>query len=463
MSRKSSLLLLIITAFNLVYDAYLPLHPDEAYYWAWSKHLQLSYYDHPPMIAYLIRLATLAGDSEFVIRLVAVACMTLSVWVIYRLARNLFTERVADIAILIMLFLPVIQAQYLVATPDAPLILFWALTLYCIRIALWEDRRSYFAWAGTCGGCLLLSKYTGVLLFPAILLFLLFSRHREVLPRRDVYVGMFLAILLFSPVIIWNAQHDWLSFRYQLMHGMGGDRALKPGHLGDFFAGQALVANPVFLLALLYYAIRYAKVNLRDEKLSFLLWPFLFTFAFFLCGSLFKKSEANWTIPAYLTGAVLLAYWIEKRGRRWILYAGVALTVIMVVPAKFPEAFPVIPKQLVLKRQFMGYREMFRRGRKYAQEPGSIILSDSYQRASEAWYYLGGRSEVYVLNPGRVSMYDFWRGDLAKSPAKDAVFFGSERNAIALRRIYADVQLVGTLHYENRFVTREMKVYRCVK
>ena len=461
MGRRSLLLLLIIAGFNLIYNAFLPLHPDEAYYWTWSKHLQLSYYDHPPMIAYMIKLATFLGQSEFAIRLVAVFCMTLAAWVIYRLARGLFNERVADITLLIMLFLPVTQAGYLVVTPDAPLVLFWSLTLYCIYKALWENKRSYFYWAGISAGCLLLSKYTGMMLFPGMLIFLISSRYRAILHRRDTYVALLLALVVFSPVVIWNAQHDWVSLRFQLMHGMGGAKVLKLGNLGDFLGGQAFTVNPVFLLALLYYAVRHVRTNVREEKLAFLFWPFLFTFLFFLYGGLFKKGEANWAVPAYLTGTVLLAYWIEKLNRRWIYYTGVGFTIAMVMLVKFPEAFPNLPKQLVLKQQFMGYREIFRQGRKYAQDPAQIILSDSYQHASEAWYYLGRRSEVYILSPSRVSMYDFWRTGLPKPAMRDAVFFGSEENAKSLDRFYAHVQPIDILYYEGRFGTRYISVYRC--
>ncbi len=460
MSRRSSLLLLIVTVFNLVYNAFLPLHPDEAYYWTWSRHLELSYFDHPPMIAYMIRAATLMGNSEFFIRLVAVVCMTVAGWLIYRLARGLFNECVADIALLILLFMPVTQAGYLVVTPDSPLVLFWSLTVYCLYKALWTDNRSFFYWAGISGGCLLLSKYTGVLLLPAVLLFLLTSRYRTVLLKREVYITVLMAFLLFTPVIVWNAQHEWVSFRFQLVHGMGGEKTLKLANLGDFLAGQGLVMNPIFLLALLYYAIRHAKINFRDERLAFLTWPFVLTFLFFLYGGLSKKSEANWAVPAYLTGAVLLAYWLEKLNRRWVYYAGIALTVVMVVMIKFPEVFPTLPKNLVMKKQFLGYKEIFERGKQYIRDPELVILSDDYQDASEAWYYFGGTREVFILSPGRVTEYDFRRGDLARSP-KDAVFFGDEEDAASMGHIYRRIELVDILRYRNRFVEREMRVYRC--
>ncbi len=461
MSKKSSILLFAISAFNLIYNSSLPLHPDEAYYWAWSKHLQLSYFDHPPMIAYLIKLATFVSSSESAIRLVAVVCMTIAAWVVYQLAKRLFDEQVADIALLILLFMPATQAGYLIVTPDAPLILFWSLTLYCAYRAVWEGENRWYYLAGICGGCTLLSKYTGILLFAGLGLFLLASKYRTVLRRKEIYFTMLMALVIFTPVILWNAQHDWVSFRFQLMHGMGGAKVFKLKYLADFVGGQALTMNPVFLFALLYYAIRHFRANLRDEKTAFLFWPFLITFAFFLYGGLFKKSEANWAVPAYISGAILLAYWIRKCNHRWVYYAGINLTILMVALVKYPEVFPHLPKKLVMKQQFMGYKEIFRQAGRYTENPDTVILSDSYQHASEAWYYLPGRPEVHILTPTRISMYDFWLGDLAKRPLKDAVFFGSDENAMALHRFYAHVDLIDSLRYKNRYVEREIRVYRC--
>lgn len=461
MSKRSKILLLVSTIFNLIYNTTLPLHPDEAYYWAWSRHLELSYFDHPPMVAYFIRLTTLFSQSEFAIRLTAVICMTVAAWVLYRLSLGLFGEHIADISLLIMMFLPVTQAGYLIVTPDSPLVLFWSLTLYCIYAALWEKKSRFFYWAGISAGLLLLSKYTGILLFPAIFLFLLLSKFRKELTRRDIYITLSLALIIFAPVIIWNAQNDWVSFRFQLTHGMGGDREYSLKHLGDFLGGQAFVANPIFMLAILYYAIRYIKANFRDEKLLFLATPFLFTFAFFLYGGLSKKSEANWAVPAYLTGTILLAYWISKYNRRWIYYSGIALTVVMIVLMKFPEVIPSLPEKLVMKSQFMGYKEIFERGRKYTQQPGTIVLSDSYQNASEARYYLGKEPDVYILTPKRISMYDFWKRDIEDNPLKNAVFFGSDVSLTALQEYFTDIKLIDTLHYQNRYIKREMRVYRC--
>jgi hypothetical protein len=110
----------------------------------------------------------------------------------------------------------------------------------------------------------------------------------------------------------------------------------------------------------------------------------------------------------------------------------------------------------------MGYKQLFEEGQKYTRQPDTVVLSDSYQNASEAWYYLGRESEVYILSPKRISMYDFWKNELQGRPIKDAVFFGDEESLPVLHNYFSNIKLIDTLRYQNRYVTREMKVYRCI-
>jgi len=461
MSNRAKILLFIVTVFNMIYNAFLPLHPDEAYYWVWSKKLQLSYFDHPPMIAYLIKLFTLFNQSEFMIRLVAVVCMTIAIYFIYKLAKELFNERVAEITLLLFLFLPITQIGYGIVTPDSPFILFWTLTVYLFYRGIFKRENSFLYLAGVTAGLMLLSKYPGVLLLASFFFFLLFSRYRDILVKKEVYLAFLLSIIVFLPVIIWNAQHDWVSFKFQLSHGLGKEKVVDLHSLGDFLGAQAGIVNPIFFLSLLFFAIRNIRDNLTKEKLAFLFWPFAFTFLFFAYGSLFAKSEANWTVPAYITGIILLAYWVDKLKNKWLYYLGIALTIILLMLVKFPEVFPFLPAQAVMKSQFYGYDVLFKEGSKYIKDKNAVILSDRYQNASEAWYYLEGKPPVYILTPARVSNYTYWKDELNKEQIKEAVFFGEEDNLEELKKIFERVELVDVLKYDNRFIHREYKVYKC--
>lgn len=454
------LFFLLVVLFNLAYNSTLPLHPDEAYYWVWSRNLALSYYDHPPMVAYAIRLMTVFGDSETLIRLAAVAAMSAAAWLIYRMGCILFTRKTGEIALIIYLLVPMTQVGYLAVTPDPFLCFFWALSLYLVCRSLFEQRPGLLPIAGISVGCTLLSKYTGVLLPASLLLFLLFTpRFRRLLVKQELLLAIFLSVLVFSPVIAWNASHDWVSFQYQFTHGVAEEKILKPASFGEFIAGQAAVSNPLFFFSLLFCLTRERLKSFREPRVAILIWPFIFTLLFFGYNSLYKKSELNWAMPAMVSGSVLLAHWLLQTGKaRLIRWAGV-FTLLAVIFFKGPELVPFMPSELVMKNKFLGYDYLFteadlRRGDEF-------VLSDNYENASIVAYYLPGRPEVHILESLPLSQYTFWHDRLSGLRGRDAIWIGEDEPTAAVASAFAQVELFRTLVYENRFGTKRYNVFRC--
>lgn len=452
-------LLLAVAAFNMIGNAFLPLHPDEAYYWLWSRHLALSYFDHPPLVAYVIRLFTLPGNGEFFVRLGAVAAMSGTAVLVYRLAREMFDTVTAETATMIFLFLPLTQAGYAVMTPDAPLGFFWALTLYLFYRGTLGGRTLMLYLAGVAAGLMLLSKYPGVLLLAALFLFVLFYRRRE-LARPPVYVAVALAVALFLPVLIWNGQHDWASFRFQFAHGVAAEHMLDVKALGLFVAGQFGVANPVFWTALLLLTGKNLRQTLRDARLALLFWPCAFTLLFFAYHAMFKEANPNWPAPAYISGSILLAHWLRTlRWRRGVLVAGVAVAVVLVIMVHLPGLFPFLPPGAVLKRQFDGNDVVFRQASRDVAA-GVPVLSDSYQNAALAAYYLEGQPPVYIVTPTRPSQFDYWSRPGADQLSQ-AVFIGEGDDRAALAQVFARVVPADVIMYHSRYVSKTYRVYRC--
>ena len=121
----------LLTLWRGFLNATLELHPDEAYYWLWSKHLSLSYYDHPGMVAYFIKLTTLISSSEFFVRLSGLAVPLILSWVMWMLAVQMFEDNsVASAAVIILNALPLMMSGALIITPDLPAFLFWSLSVY---------------------------------------------------------------------------------------------------------------------------------------------------------------------------------------------------------------------------------------------------------------------------------------------------------------------------------------------
>ncbi|HEY2779175.1 MAG TPA: glycosyltransferase family 39 protein [Steroidobacteraceae bacterium] len=210
---------LIIYAFvlRLVYAGSVELMPEETYYWNYSRHLDFGYLDHPPMVAWLIRAATaLFGQTEFGVRAGALFCGAVTSIFVYKLARNLFGEAAALAALLLTQALPYFFLSGLLMTPDAAMVAAWAGSLYFLERALLGGQSRAWWLAGLCLGIGMISKYSIALLGLAAALFMLWDREsRRWWRRPEPYFAALIALAVFSPVIIWNAQHDWASFAFQ--------------------------------------------------------------------------------------------------------------------------------------------------------------------------------------------------------------------------------------------------------
>lgn len=202
---------------RLVYAGSVEMMPEETYYWNYSRHLDIGYLDHPPMVAWLIRAGTAVfGQSEFGVRAGALLCGAITSIFVYKLTRNLFGAATALAALLLVQALPFFFLSGLLVTPDAPLTAAWAASLYFLERALIGNQSRAWWFAGICLGLGMISKYSIALLGAVTLAFMAWDPpSRRWWARPAPYVGALLALAVFSPVIIWNAQHDWASFAFQ--------------------------------------------------------------------------------------------------------------------------------------------------------------------------------------------------------------------------------------------------------
>jgi dolichol-phosphate mannosyltransferase len=216
---RNTTLALIAYAFvlRLVYAGSVEMMPEETYYWNYSRHLDFGYLDHPPMVAWLIRAATtIFGQTEFGVRAGALLCGAITSIFVYKLTRNLFGAATALAALLLVQALPFFFLSGLLMTPDAPLAAAWAASLYFLERALIGNRARAWWFAGISLGLGMISKYSIALLGLVAVAFMAWDRQsRRWWARPAPYVGALLALAVFSPVIVWNAQHEWASFAFQ--------------------------------------------------------------------------------------------------------------------------------------------------------------------------------------------------------------------------------------------------------
>lgn len=317
MSRPTAFAFLLAAALGLWMAATTPVFAQEAYYWSYAERPALGYFDHPPMVAWLIALGTAAfGDNTLGLRAGTLLSALGLTWIGWRWLRDLGGDAWTEVAWIVLSFaVPMLAVGHVLANPDAPLSFFWTVSAW----SLWRARaRGELRWwllAGLAAGAALLSKYSAVFLAGGSVLLLAFDpRLRAQLRRPGPYLGVGLAILAFAPVLIWNAQHDFASFRFQTENRYGHS------HFGLHWAtqlllGQLAVLSPLILcltpFALVWCWRRWRGGDPRG------LWLLAFAVPlplFFGVNSLWLQVKINWLMPAF-TPLLLagLLWWRETR------------------------------------------------------------------------------------------------------------------------------------------------------
>jgi len=301
-------LLIYAVLFRLVYLGLPELIHEEAYYWNYSRHLALSYLDHPPMVAWLIRTFTaLLGHTELGIRAGAFFSWMVGAWFVFKLTRRIYDAATAVCAVLLFAVLPVYFGFGFFMSPDAPLIACWAGTLYFFFRALIDEKPSAWLGAGLFLGAGLLSKYTIVLLGGAVFVFMVTDpRARRWFRRPQPWMAAAIALLLFSPVILWNFQNDWISFAFQGTRRAGGSFSFDfPALLGRVAVlltpvGLAAAAVTAFSRSLLLPSDIPERRDRFAREFRLLVMLTLVPFSVFACISLFRHTKLNWTGALWL-------------------------------------------------------------------------------------------------------------------------------------------------------------------
>ncbi len=344
--RLAGALIAALTVARLLCAGLLPLASDEAYYWLWSRHLSFGYYDHPPLIALVIRLGTmLAGDTEFGVRVVGIALNIPATWAVWRAATILFRDArlAADAALYFNLSL-IVSVGTLLATIDAPLVAASAFVLYFLAKLVETGRGAWWLAVGAAMGLGLLSKYSALFLGVGIAGWLVCTLPgRKWLRTPWPYAGGVVALALFAPVVVWNAQHEWASFLKQF--GRTVVSGWEPLHLLEYLATQVGLATPsIFILG-----IAGLLACMRGEKRppALLLALVLPIGVYFVWHALHARVQGNWTapaVPAMSLVAAFAAWRLAWKGRagdllRWsrvlAVPVGVAATVLIYLHALF--------------------------------------------------------------------------------------------------------------------------------
>lgn len=298
--------LLAVLPLRIALAAIVPVLPEEAYHWNFGRHLDWSYYDHPPLIAWSIAAGRLVfGDNAFGIRAVPLLYSAGTTILLARMAKRFYGEAAAVWAVVLFTIMPVALPVSEAGFPDSPLLFFWTLAMMLAWIAIeGRDGRRWIP-AGAALGMAMLSKYTAVLLVPGVLLYLVLSkRDRRWLATPWPYLAGATALIVFTPAIYWNWKHEWASFLFQTEGRIEEGRGM-PGKPIHFLLGQALAYFPLTLPLLAWTAVRLIR-TVRPEEQFFRACA-LPIFVTFWVVSFTRPAHLLWPLPGHLGLTVVMA------------------------------------------------------------------------------------------------------------------------------------------------------------
>jgi len=425
------LTILVVVAFTVlrvVAAATLDLRSDEAYYWTWSHQWVLSFLDQPPMVAGFERAGQLVfGDTAFGARFAQLAALPLIQLLLADIARRrarswnaaLFAVLAIECALDYGLFVIVVE-------PSTPLLLFTSIMLWSLcRLDETMDSHWWMA-IGVAGGLALLSKFTIVMLAPAVLSFLVLApKHRHWLVTPWPYLACLIAAAIFSPVLIWNAQHGWVSFDYQSVRLGTGQR----GGFGDllrFAIYELLFVGVVLLPATIIGGVALLMTAVR-RQLAFeaaIAVAFLIPIVFFGLRSLSLQINQSWAWFLWPIGILALALTLPWRSAP----KRVAILVVAVTATGFPVVAALLYHATFDRSVWFGAGDPFGQDAGYAEMANDVldlarsadvawIATTDYRTYAELQWHIGKTIPVVQVNE-RSRFLDFAPQDVGRLSGK---------------------------------------------
>lgn len=425
---------------RLVLGAVVPLFPDETYYWDWSRNLAFGYFDHPPLIAWLIHAGTLVfGDTPFGVRVVPILAGTGCAFAVVLMARSVGGDPAARLAAILFTVMPLVAAGSVLATPDMPMLCAAAWAMYAVLRALGMPARAdqedgpasgaaalrWWLVAGAAAGLAMASKYTSVLIPVSVAIaFVMHAKLQNRYGQPGPYAAVVLAALVIAPILVWNFSHDWVSFRFQLTHGLGAPRGGMSGALLrelELVGGQIGLVSPIlffFIVRAIRDGMRYSEEGIRLVLAMSAVIPLLF----FVYSATRRSVEANWPALAWIGAVVLLASDLPHsvRLRAWLRH-GIVLAAVLSLVVYVHVVVPIIPLPAPRDQVAKAFgwdlvaatvdrkRAATRLGRGASPTEVPFIAAERYQDASELAFHLPDHPRVYALNlVGRANQYDLW-------------------------------------------------------
>ncbi len=368
------------------------LDPDEAYYWMYSRQLDWGYFDHPPMIALLIKAGYAVFQNELGVRFMTIICQLISFYGIWLLANQPNERHSLWLLILLMTAMPMFQVYGFIATPDGPLLLFSTWFLVAYSWFLKESNWSNTFLLGALMAALLYSKYHGVLL----IFFVLFS-NLSLLKNPRFYLASIFGFLLFFPHLFWQYQHDFPSFRYHLK---GRDDVYELKHTFNYLLNQLLIFSPLLFPFIVMSLRRIDGKLMLNRAFLFIIGGF---WLFFLWSTFKGHTEPQWTAILSIPFVLILFQYakVEKKQGVWIRRMALISTFLLILA------------RIGLVVDFSGGKSSFHDTKWISElelmaDGRPVFFENSYRDPSKYSFYTNKKPYVFTNEDYRKNQFDLW-------------------------------------------------------
>jgi hypothetical protein len=455
--------LLTLGRLIVLHHAFINLGGDEAQYWVWSRHLSFGYFTKPPLIAWLIRASTtVCGNGEACVRVSSPLLHGLTALFVFWLARALYDARTAVWSAITYATLPIVWFSTGLITTDVPLIACWAGALLAFHhmVRAQTDARTgdtirLAVLAGLAIGLGMLAKYAMIYFVLGTIVYVIGSREgrRAVLSPAGGLMWL-VAVLVFSPNIIWNIQQHFATVHHTEANADWGGSLFHPAMLANFLVGQVGVFGPVLFIGFLFGLLTLKKRMKGHESADFFLLCYsLPTLALIAAEAFISRANANWAATAYVALTIVTVAWFLRQRGAFLLRASLIISLVaggvLYSEITMPGAIELMKMTNSFKR-VRGWNTLGDEVVKLSREGHyKAIMSDDRMLTAELSYYArAAHLPVVVFDIDGKPENQFELKSPYTAAIGEPVLFVSVDSGAAVLQRFADVDLIKTFRVE---------------
>lgn len=434
---STALILLAWLLINIIQAYFTGLFNDEAYYFYYSRDLAWGYYDHPPLIALLIKAGYAIFQNELGVRFFFVLLSLGTILIIHKTA-EVKDEKIFGLLVFSFLFL---QVTGFMAFPDSPLLFFTAIFFLIYKKYSASYNATDAIWLGIAMAGMFYSKYLGVLI-----VFLTLLSNIKLLWKGSFWLAVAVTSLLFLPHLIWQYKNDFPPVYYHMLE-RSHDEVFRWSNFLDYLAGQLGQINPFLFIPVIYFLIIFKTSDKFDRALKFsalgcLILPFILMIK--------GRVEANWTMAGMIPLFIISYKMFEKKiSFRRFLYITSGISLIFILLARIILINNFLPEEYkkLIRIDNYGWKEFSERiSRKAGDKP--VVFIGSYQNPSQYIFYTGKTAFSFNNALYRSNQYDL-EGFEEELQGKEVLVITNRKNIPAEDQLEYNLMLSDSVRYPN--------------